>query len=357
MFYTEKRSKIFVSFGVVVLVCVVAMFLNWGDAGTVLTEDETAAILSICRADEMELKNITGDVFTKEITTKFPAVEKVHMFDGTLGKYRQLYIFIVKPIAYNGPVTIVVVIDGERNECVGIRIVEHMETKHYVRDMESAWFIGRFENKAVNEYLQIARLAARNEREIVAITGATVTTEAIVNGVNAAFGAYSEFILKQTCEAVPYMVRFEPGQGNGPEETSSLAVRAYGVVFAQISLEEIKALPSVKRTMSIHSSAGTTQHSFTGTLLSNILAQIDPDFASKYSYALAVGVDDYISDIRMEEIIAENNVFVMYEDGGEPLVRKDGAPGAMRIVVIDDTFGQRFTNFLLEIVLENEAAY
>ena len=178
-----------------------------------------------------------------------------------------------------------------------------------------------------------------------------------MNGVNAAFGAYKEFILKENAEAVPYMVRFEPGQGDGPEETGSLAVRAYGVVLAQISLDEIKALPAVNRTMSIHSSSGTTQHSFTGTLLSNILGLVDADYAGKYSFALAVGVDDYISDIRVEEITAENNVFVMYEDSGEPLTRKDGAPGAMRIVVIDDTFGQRYTNFLLEIVLENEAAY
>jgi len=36
----------------------------------------------------------------------------------------------------------------------------------------------------------------------------------------------------------------------------------------------------------------------------------------------------------------------MYEDNGEP--------GALRIVVLNDVFGQRFTNYLLEIVLENE---
>jgi len=36
------------------------------------------------------------------------------------------------------------------------------------------------------------------------------------------------------------------------------------------------------------------------------------------------------------------------------LLRRNGEPGAMRIVVIDDFFGQRFTNYLLEIVLEKD---
>jgi hypothetical protein len=57
----------------------------------------------------------------------------------------------------------------------------------------------------------------------------------------------------------------------------------------------------------------------------------------------------------MDEVRAENNVFIMYEDNDEPLLKRNGEPGAMRIVVINDIFGQRFTNYLLEIVLESEA--
>jgi hypothetical protein len=106
--------------------------------------------------------------------------------------------------------------------------------------------------------------------------------------------------------------------------------------------------------MGIHSTAGVTLHSFRGTLLSNVLNLIDADLLKEYEWALAVGVDDYISDIGMDEIEAENNVFVMYEDNDEPLQRKSGEPGAMRVVVINDVFGQRFTNYLLEIVLEEK---
>jgi len=152
------------------------------------------------------------------------------------------------------------------------------------------------------------------------------------------------------------MVRFEPGLGDGPVESENLAIRAYGTVLAEISLDDIKELPSVRRTMSIHSTAGVTQHNFRGTLLSNVLEFVDNDLMDQYGWVLAIGVDDYTSGINMDEVRAENNVFIMYEDNDQPLMKRNGEPGAMRIVVFNDVFGQRFTNYLLEIVLENEVS-
>ena len=349
-FEVDSRLKRLATAGLVVVVCIIAVVFNFGASSTDLTEDEAAAIRSITGVDAAGFEDMTSSALAGGVASKFPAVDKVYRF-------QKLYAFIVKPVAYNGPITLAVVIDVDSDECVGMRIVEHVETKHYVRDMESAWFIGRFAQKSALGYLKLVRQQARDENEIVAITGATVTTEAIINGVNAAFGAYREAILQQEAESVPYMIKFDPGQGDGPVETGSIAIRAYGVVLAEISLEEIKALPSVNRTMTIQSSSGSTQHAFTGTLLSNVLDYIDPGLMESYKWALSVGVDDYVSDIGMDEIAAENNVFIMYEDNAEPLQKKNGEPGSMRVIVINDVFGQRFTNYLLEIVLENEAAY
>ena len=312
-----------------------------------LTDAEANAILSICGVNADEFNDITSDVLTKETAEKFPAVSKVY-------KYEHLFAFIVKPIAYNGPITLALVINGNEDHNIGLRIIEHVETPHYVRDMESAWFMDRFADKPIDNYLTLARNIARSEQDIVAITGATVTTEAVINGVNAAFGVYQEYVYSITAQDVPYMVRFTPGRGDGPVETGVISIRAYGVVIAEVSLEDIRALPSVIRTMSIHSSSGVTTHKFRGTLLSNVLNLVDTALVEEYHIAIAVGVDDYLSGIRMEEIIMENNVFVMYEDNDEPLLRKDGEPGAMRVVVINDVFGQRFTNNLIEIVLESE---
>ena len=330
------------------LICLIIMLGGCEKYDTTLTEAEGAAITIICDVNMVDFTDISREVLDKQRAAKFPAVAKIYQSG-------RLYAFILKPIAYNGPITLALVIDGETDESLGLCIVEHMETPHYVRDMENGWFTGRFACKPAGEYLKAVRLKAQNERDIVAITGATVTTEGIVNGVNAAFGVYQEYIGGQSAADVPYMVRFTPELGDGPLETGTLAIRAYGLVLAEISMNDIQTLPVVKRTMSIHSSAGITQHAFRGTLLSNILNMLDPAIMEEYSWALAVGVDDYISGITMEEIVAENSVFIMYEDNGEPLVKKNGEPGALRIVVLDDVFGQRFTNYLLEIVLENEA--
>jgi len=332
------------------LVCLAAVSSGCARQDTSLTEKESAAISAITGTDLRGFRDVTADVLPKARRDRFPAVSKVYQ-NGSL------YAFITKPVAYNGPVCLALVIDGDRDESAGMRIVEHTETLHYVRDMESDWFTGRFAGKSVREYLKAARLTARDDRDIVAITGATVTTEGIINGVNAAFGVYQEYALEEPAGDVPYMVRFEPGDGDGPVETGSLAFRAYGLVLAEISIDEIRALPSVKRTMRIHSTAGVTQHEFRGTLLSNIMGLADPVMTEEYSWILAIGVDDYSAGISMDEVTAENGVYVMYEDNGEPLQKRNGEPGGMRVVVLNDVFGQRFTNYLLEIVLESNPVY
>jgi len=330
-----------------ILICLISVLYGCNQRSTILTDIQAAAITEISGVDIASFTDISREILTSERTAKFPAVKKVY-------RYEHLYAFIVEPIAYNGPITMALVIDSGRGESVGLRIVEHVETPHYVRDMENMWFVDRFADKSIHEYLTLARVHAHANNEIVAITGATVTTEGVINGVNAAFGLYQESAVGITAESVPYMVRFEPGEGDGPVENKSLAIRAYGVVIAEVSLDEILKLPSVRRTMSIHSTAGVTQHSFRGTLLSNVLDLVDPTLVESYRWILAVGVDDFISGISMDEVMAENNVFIMYEDNDQPLLMRTGEPGAMRIVVINDIFGQRFTNFLLEIVLESE---
>ncbi|MCL2166545.1 MAG: FMN-binding protein [Clostridiales bacterium] len=337
--------------------CIAALLLSGlllcgcgGRQDTALSDAEAAALTDICGMDRQSFGDVTEQVMTKALQAKFRAVAKVY----EAGRF---YAFILKPVAYNGPLTLAAVIDGDHNEVVGIRIVQHTETPHYVRDMESDWFVRRFAGKAATAYLEAVRLSARNERDIVAITGATVTTEAIVNGVNAAIGVYQEHVLGEAAGDVPYMVRFEPGEGDGPAETKRLTFRAYGLIVAEVSLEDIRTLPSVKRTMQIHSSQGVTRHEFRGTRLSNIMEYADPKLLEDYSWILAVGVDDYMSGIGMEEVKAENKVYVMYEDNGEPLTKLDGEPGSMRIVVLDDVFGQRFTNYLLEIVLESKEPF
>lgn len=312
------------------------------------TEAELAALNDIFGQNysAQDFTNITKEVMTNERQDKFKAVKKV--FTTPAGDYA----FISKPVAYNGPITLAVGIDKKAQATTGMRIVEHVETEHYVRDMEKSWFTQRFAGKAADAYLELAHLEATRDNQIIIITGATVTTEGITNGVNACMGVFREVELAQKAGAVPYMVKFEREDGDGPEETGSIAIRAHGVVLGEVSLEKIREMPSVKRTMSIHSTSGTTRHNFRGTLLSNVITAVEPALLTTYEQVMPVGVDDYMSDISMEQVRAENSVYLMYEDNGKALATRKGEPGAMRVIVLDDVFGQRFTNYMIEIVLE-----
>lgn len=312
------------------------------------TNEELTGINEVFAAQftAADLKTVTSEFMTKERQGKFQAVKKV--FTTPQGDYA----FISMPVGYNGPLTLAVGIDKDSGQTVGMRIVKHLETEHYVRDMSNQWFTERFKSKSNDAYLQPVHLEARRDNEIITITGATVTTEAITNGVNACMGVFREAVRGQSAEAVPYMVKFEKAQEEGPQENGALAIRSYGTVLGEVSLEQIKNMPSVKRTMEIRSTSGTTRHSFKGTLLSNVITAVDPSLLERGETVQPVGVDDYMSNILMDEVLKENAVYVMYEDNGEPLLTKDGKPGAMRVVVLDDVFGQRFTNFMIEIVVE-----
>ena len=140
----------------------------------------------------------------------------------------------------------------------------------------------------------------------------------------------------------------------GPEETGTLRITENGGLVAEITLEEIAALPSYKRTMTIHSSGeGDSVHAYRGARLFEVLkaAGIDLD---RYDAISAIGSDEYLASIAMEEVRMENNAFVMYEDNDQPIARKNGEAGGMRLVLLDDTFGTRFTKYLCEIELLRE---
>lgn len=319
--------------------------------GVKLTEEEQAAFEQLLPG--VSLTDITNDLFSQngEWREKYKAVDRV--FQTENGDWAVL----ARPVGYNGPITLAITIDSETAASSGMIIVAHNETRHYVRGLEEDWFTSRFVEKPAGEALRVVKLEAQTPADVVAITGATVTTQAVTNGVNAALALYAEAVLGKEQAPVPYTVDFQAAEGDGPEENGKLAVRAYGTVLGEITLEEIKQLPAVERVLTIHSTAGTSEHRFTGTLLYNVLQAVDPALTEEYDLLMTVGVDEYCSGIEMREVLKENAVYLVYADQGQPLPRKDGSPGGMRVIILDDFYGQRFTNYLLEVDLEKDVQH
>jgi DMSO/TMAO reductase YedYZ molybdopterin-dependent catalytic subunit len=123
-------------------------------------------------------------------------------------------------------------------------------------------------------------------------------------------------------------------------------------IIGQITLEEVKKLPAVNKKLVIDSSAGFSKHNFTCIPLAVVFDQLDPHIVKEYKKVITRGTDSYTSGVTMEEVREKNNVFLVYADNGKPLQTKNGGEGTMRVVILNDPFGQRFTNYLVEIELE-----
>ncbi|MDD2484080.1 MAG: FMN-binding protein [Eubacteriales bacterium] len=328
----SKSALLLLGAGALVLCLSFCLYLFGGEAE--LSEEEAAACNEILGTEysASEYEDISSLVLSEERKAAYPAVKKVCLTPN--GDYAILAV----PQGYKGPIRLALVISGESEKTMGLRILEHMETEHYVRDMENSWFTDRFSGKGVGEPLEVVKLEALADNEIIAITGATMTTESITEGVNQCLALFKEY-------------RFEEKQKN-LKETGSITVYTPEGAAGEVSLEEIQKMPAVKRSMEIRSSEGTTSHVFRGTLLSNVIAGVDPTLLERYEWVEPIGVDGYLSDLSMQEVLAENAVYLMYEDKGQALEKKDGELGAMRIVVLDDDFGQRFTNYVVEISLK-----
>jgi len=139
-----------------------------------------------------------------ETAQKFPAIDK--MFKVVADEEQENYVFLVSPIGYRAPINIMVAIDGEKDEIAGIKVLQQDETPGWGEWLAETWFTDRFKGKGVDIYLERAVLEAKAPNEIIQITSATVTTQAVLNGVNAAMGAYRELVLGSAAEAVPLNV-------------------------------------------------------------------------------------------------------------------------------------------------------
>jgi hypothetical protein len=135
-------------------------------------------------------------------------------------------------------------------------------------------------------------------------------------------------------------------------EEGKIRFKAANEILGEITVEEVKQLPAVNKKMAISSTSGLTKHNFTCTPLLEVFNHIDPEIVKSYEKVITRGVDNYVSGVNMEEVLEKNNVYLVYADNGAPLKSKTGTEGTMRIVILDDLYGQRFTNYLVEIQLE-----
>jgi electron transport complex protein RnfG len=141
--------------------------------------------------------------FPTETARKFPAVNKIFK---VAGKEKDNYMFLVSPVGYRAPINMMVVIDADKNSVMGIKVLQQDETPEWGIWLGEEWFTNRFKGKSVDRYLKRALLEAEESNEIIQITSATISTQAVINGVNSAMGIYREAVLGEKADPVPLKV-------------------------------------------------------------------------------------------------------------------------------------------------------
>ena len=117
-----------------------------GKNDTALTESELSAVQAALGAGAAP-EDITSEALSDGRAEKYESVKKVYSTaDGH-------FIFFASPIGYNGPIDIMLIIDGTTAEKTLMQILAHNETDHYVRDFENEWFTGRFAGQSAFTYL------------------------------------------------------------------------------------------------------------------------------------------------------------------------------------------------------------
>ena len=141
-------------------------------------------------------------------------------------------------------------------------------------------------------------------------------------------------------------------RGGEQMEEGRIVVRAGSEVIGEITIDEIMKLPVAYKKMTIRSTAGLTKHEYTVTPLSGVFDALDPKIALTYQRIITKGSDNYVSVFSMKEVLDRNNIYLAYADYGEPLQSRSGEGNGIKIVSMEDQFGQRFTSYLVEMRLE-----
>lgn len=136
------------------------------------------------------------------------------------------------------------------------------------------------------------------------------------------------------------------------QRESIIFISEEGERIAEVSYSDLEQLEEAEFSATLRSSSQPAREvSYTGVTLRDILAAAGTD-PVEYEGVNAAAVDGYTVALDIDEVLMEDNVFVVYLRDGEPLETRDqGGDGPYQLIVREDTYGQRWVKYLMEIDL------
>ncbi|MCG8500951.1 MAG: RnfABCDGE type electron transport complex subunit G [Firmicutes bacterium] len=122
-------------------------------------------------------------------TGEYKMIDSV--FAGKAGDDTVGYSIGVAPTGFSGAIDMIVGIDSE-GKVTGIHIVNHQETPGLGSKALEPQFKDQYHEKSTANPLTVIKSGTPKDNEILSISGATVTSKAITQGVNAAAKIYHE---------------------------------------------------------------------------------------------------------------------------------------------------------------------
>ena len=101
------------------------------------------------------------------------------------------YTFKTLPKGYGGPVTVLTGVSAE-GLVTGMRIVSHTETPGLGAKSTEPAFMNQYEGLTAAEPVAVIKSGTAQGNQVNAITGSTITTQAVTNGVNASLKLFGE---------------------------------------------------------------------------------------------------------------------------------------------------------------------
>lgn len=128
-----------------------------------------------------EVKDVKGDL-----------IEEV--YQGTKGGEVVGYTIKTTPKGYGGKVEVMVGISND-GKISGVKIGNHSETPGLGSKSADPSFKDQYNGKSTKTPLNVVKGNSSNENDIVAISGATITSKAVTAGVNAAMDVYEQKLI------------------------------------------------------------------------------------------------------------------------------------------------------------------
>ena len=139
----------------------VFLIVALGGALYLISQDEYLGFVSM---NVTRMRNHEGDDFVRVYATK-----------------EDSRIYIIEAHGYNPGLMLMIEIDDE--DIKALEILSHNETDKYGGYAEQEWFRSRFLGKYPDKF-KLVKIRKEAPDEIVALTGATITTRAIIDAVN-----------------------------------------------------------------------------------------------------------------------------------------------------------------------------